>query len=474
MGFTPLVYPQATHTRYVHLLGTAKSGYLMCDAMGKNGPEFIMDDSFQRAIASAGMIHDVGHSPYSHDLHNIFNHYSGLTHEEIASQIVLGEYSFEESIRELPEIIMPKHSKEVFLKICSELDSVPVVLKKYGIDKDIVAQIISASRGDIPDSIGKNKFLRECIDSRIIDADKLDYYERDSRIANVSQTYFSANSIIPRLGIVKDSKKDYHLAIDEGIIEHINHMISVRKYDYNQIYTHKKAEINRAMTYEACKRFFKSMNDFSEKGIDIKTISRSFHLLDDMQFFSLLTSYSKDDFATRLYAVARYNLTLKYDIAYSIDSNKIPDFGSENISENSLLLKNVYKLYNDIKSNGIQYPEDVIKERILQRLNSSMSKKLDEKDFFVFFPAKTVIPTKEDLLNRFNLYVFNKKGDSYHIKDALSTQNRHYNESAQRAFNTFCRHETSSYFFIMVSHGNKDSVTSQKLENVLKDIVKDD
>ena len=61
LGFAYLVYPGAHHSRIEHSLGVSHVAGLMADSLGLNEDE-------KKLVMSAGLLHDVGHGPYSHTL----------------------------------------------------------------------------------------------------------------------------------------------------------------------------------------------------------------------------------------------------------------------------------------------------------------------------------------------------------------------------------------------------------------------
>jgi HD superfamily phosphohydrolase len=65
LGFSELVFPGATHTRFAHSLGVFHTARrlteLLRERLGSN------DDAEQaRLVCCAALLHDIGHGPFSH------------------------------------------------------------------------------------------------------------------------------------------------------------------------------------------------------------------------------------------------------------------------------------------------------------------------------------------------------------------------------------------------------------------------
>ena len=64
LGFSELVYPGATHTRFAHSIGVFHTARELMNIVRKKAPE---DQSSREKIAlAAAIVHDVGHGPFSH------------------------------------------------------------------------------------------------------------------------------------------------------------------------------------------------------------------------------------------------------------------------------------------------------------------------------------------------------------------------------------------------------------------------
>ncbi|HEY1953031.1 MAG TPA: HD domain-containing protein [Gemmatimonadaceae bacterium] len=84
LGWTYLVYPGATHTRFEHALGThhlsRRTLALLCEAEDSVS----ITEMEQAIVRSAALLHDVGHYPFSHALEEI----GALHHEDVARPLI--------------------------------------------------------------------------------------------------------------------------------------------------------------------------------------------------------------------------------------------------------------------------------------------------------------------------------------------------------------------------------------------------
>ncbi|XP_059216042.1 deoxynucleoside triphosphate triphosphohydrolase SAMHD1 isoform X2 [Stomoxys calcitrans] len=74
-----------THNRYYHCIGTYHAAGLMLDALEKN-TSWLSDNNntipplFRQAVQIAGLVHDIGHGPFSHSWEAVADHYE---HEKV-------------------------------------------------------------------------------------------------------------------------------------------------------------------------------------------------------------------------------------------------------------------------------------------------------------------------------------------------------------------------------------------------------
>ena len=87
LGATFYVYPSATHTRFEHSLGVSHlAGNLLLE-LQKNQPELSLNNKTIDLVRIAGLIHDIGHGPFSHLYDNYIRNEDEPEHEERGIEI---------------------------------------------------------------------------------------------------------------------------------------------------------------------------------------------------------------------------------------------------------------------------------------------------------------------------------------------------------------------------------------------------
>jgi len=150
LGFSDLVFPGATHSRFAHSVGTFHVARTLVRLLNEQyGPSNKSDKRSERVIAAA-LLHDVGHGPFSHAFETVIKRlgFINLKHEDFSDQLIRnGEIS-------------------------------QVLTKEIGRGfSDDVADIIKSS---------EPKGMYEAIVSSQFDADRLDYMQRDRLMTGTS------------------------------------------------------------------------------------------------------------------------------------------------------------------------------------------------------------------------------------------------------------------------------------------------
>ncbi|HLA46026.1 MAG TPA: HD domain-containing protein, partial [Thermoplasmata archaeon] len=182
LGLTYLVFPGANHSRIEHCLGVSHVAGRMADSLGLS-PE-------DRALVMAtGLLHDVGHGPFSHTLEHVLSSELAVDHMHLTQRIITGE----------DDNVAPDERKAF-----PDVPRIAEILEKHGIKPSRVAALIrglgpEAEQGRLHDfsrpKRAERKVLYQIIHSAI-DADQVDYLIRDAHYTGVALGVIDVNRLM--------------------------------------------------------------------------------------------------------------------------------------------------------------------------------------------------------------------------------------------------------------------------------------
>ena len=142
LGATTFVFPSANHTRFEHSLGVSYYAGKMMQSLISNGA--VVDEKYIELVRLAGLLHDIGHGPYSHLYDDYVKSPSVCDHEERGCSMIkhmVNRYNIDISVEDLEIVLHMIH---------------PPDYKKYDWKYQVVANKVNQ-----------------------LDVDKLDYIQRD-------------------------------------------------------------------------------------------------------------------------------------------------------------------------------------------------------------------------------------------------------------------------------------------------------
>ncbi|MGA7922388.1 MAG: HD domain-containing protein [Thermoplasmata archaeon] len=216
-GFAHLVFPGANHTRLEHSLGVYWVAQAMAAALGLSTTE-------TELVTSGGLLHDLGHGPFSHTLEPTMREVLGYGHEKRGRQLILGEETRKSDEPPLPF-------------------SIPEMLESYHVDPHAVADLI-----DPPLRDGSRSLLRSMLHSAI-DADRIDYLQRDAHYTGVAHGTIDAARIIETVRVDGD-----RLAFAEKGRSALEGFLVGRALMYSSVYYHKTVRSAEVMAQSAVER----------------------------------------------------------------------------------------------------------------------------------------------------------------------------------------------------------------------------
>ena len=87
LGATYLVYPSSNHTRFEHSLGVSHLAKKLLLSLKEKNPDKNITDELIELVQIAGLIHDIGHGPFSHLYDDYIIGENDMEHEERGIEI---------------------------------------------------------------------------------------------------------------------------------------------------------------------------------------------------------------------------------------------------------------------------------------------------------------------------------------------------------------------------------------------------
>ncbi|WP_153127006.1 HD domain-containing protein [Peribacillus tepidiphilus] len=226
LGTTFLTFHGAEHSRLNHSLGVYEIVRRIIDDVFAGRPEWNED---QRLLSlCAALLHDLGHGPFSHSFEKVFD----LDHEDFTKEIILGDTQ----VNKVLQKVEPGFPKKV----------AEVIGKTY--EDKLVVSLISSQ----------------------IDADRMDYLQRDAYFTGVSYGHFDMERILRVMRPREDQ-----VVIKSSGMHAVEDYIMSRYQMYWQVYFHpvtRSAEVILSKILHRAKHLYKQGYRFKQDPVHFYTL----------------------------------------------------------------------------------------------------------------------------------------------------------------------------------------------------------
>ncbi|MBM7558748.1 HD domain-containing protein [Marinitoga litoralis] len=236
------VYPSATHTRFGHSLGVMHIAGLYAKKLFENNHQKT------RILRLAGLVHDLGHGPYSHQFDDVIYKRMGLDdgHDEYRKKIL--NTKLIDQAYEVYRKLNDSRTKKDFLKDLSltlerEINDDETSIKE-GL-KDVMNMINELFEAE--NTGGSPEFN---IVQGPLGADRLDFVLRDSYYAGTRDFGTGDLDRIIRNASIKNVNGKEKLCYNVKIIDNIYTVLFARFMMYKNVYFHKTSRAADQMIQE--------------------------------------------------------------------------------------------------------------------------------------------------------------------------------------------------------------------------------
>ncbi len=228
LGVAYMVFPSAQHTRFEHSLGVMNLAGEIYKSLGYR------DQRLFEIVRLAGLLHDVGHPPFSHTTEVLLGDKS---HEHVGKELILGELG-----KELKNLGFSHEDVELLTRLAFK--------EPKNEEERALSHIITGELG----------------------ADRMDYLQRDAYFCGTSYGFFDYGRILNHL-----EKQEGKKCVNKSALRALESFFLGRFFMYVQVYFHKVVRILNIHLLEL-------LNSYLQRGLFSK---EEFHQLTDDHFVAL-------------------------------------------------------------------------------------------------------------------------------------------------------------------------------------------
>ena len=206
LGFSELVFPGATHSRFAHSVGVYHIARRLADIVAQQQSNYDMDR--ERVALLSALLHDVGHGPFSHAFELVSTSGPKRTHEDWSVEIISDDAT---------------EVNRLLRQVDEELPEQIGALLKEEEPKDIYATIVSSQ----------------------FDADRLDYIQRDRKETGVESGHVDCDWLFDCLQVGTVTIDDHNpyqahcLCLGPKGVSVAEEYLQARFRLYRMVYMHK-------------------------------------------------------------------------------------------------------------------------------------------------------------------------------------------------------------------------------------------
>jgi uncharacterized protein len=205
LGWTYLVYPGATHSRFEHALGTHHLSRRTLALLCESEDAASISEEEQAIVRAAALLHDVGHYPFSHALEEI----GALHHEDVARPLIT--------------------------------EGRVATILRSGLSADAPERVLDLIRGQSTSAL-------QGLISGSLDLDKIEYLKRDAFMCGVPYGEIDVDRLTNSMVLLEDPDSGrLGIGVREKALSALESLLFAKYQMYRNVYWHHTVRSATAM-----------------------------------------------------------------------------------------------------------------------------------------------------------------------------------------------------------------------------------
>lgn len=266
------LFPSARHDRFIHSLGVYHIGCLIATRLWQQGlkDDICKEDrtydkdklSVITTYLLACLLHDVGHTPFSHTFEDYFKHPKNQLPQKLANFIPEDEQFFKDFESQFlkednqwgyaaHELISAIVAVYYYRELIASEEHIFEGKSAKGIPSLLVRMIVGCKYQDGSHSL-EDAFI-ELMHGDVIDADGIDYVCRDVWASGYSTAKVDVKRLIRSIIVYKTEDGKYELCYDAKVINEIKSVLQIKAFQNDIIFNHHILALEQYLLREALK-----------------------------------------------------------------------------------------------------------------------------------------------------------------------------------------------------------------------------
>lgn len=287
------LFPCARHDRFVHSLGVYHMGTKFVAAIERNSPE-IVSDKLKQTFFIACLLHDVGHSPFSHTLEFFFGDKDYLFDKY--KEAIDGDDVEIEHIQLEKTDVKEHEILSALLCITTYHDA---IVSLNG-DPALVGRMIMGFQYKTPDKSIEDCFI-SLLHGDIIDTDKFDYICRDKWASGYQSNSVDIERVINSIHICLQDGK-YQIAYSKNALYEIKALFDNKNFQNNWVFNHHQVVYEQRIFKQAVSELIECLKVGKTNLFDYRSFYQcvdvcegvSVYMISDDDIVSLMKSHKEE------------------------------------------------------------------------------------------------------------------------------------------------------------------------------------